>query len=115
MLRPCLDCSRPFQPLGSIRSRCPECHRRKARARSQARGTKAERGYGADYRRKRAEILASNPLCSYCTRPADTVDHVPPLAVLRAHGLPLDGAQLLPACRECNSSRGGQLNKGRGR
>jgi hypothetical protein len=49
--------------------------------------------------------------CFYCSTPADTLDHVPPLSWIEAYGLenlrrartPLS---LVPACGECNSLLG---------
>jgi len=66
----------------------------------------ARRGYRNPYRRARAVVLADQPLCSYCGRLADTVDHVPPLA--SAPDPDLWEGQLVPACRECNLHRGGE-------
>ena len=44
------------------------------------RGSAAERGYGADWRKARRRFLASNPLCAACLKrgvltPATVVDH----------------------------------------
>ena len=59
------------------------------------------RGYGWAYQRRRAEILASKPLCHWgCGRPATTADHEPPISVVGHPHL-----NLVPACRPCNFSR----------
>lgn len=42
------------------------------------RGSAASRGYGADWRRLRAEFLAEHPFCVKCGEPATDVDHVVP-------------------------------------
>ena len=69
--------------------------------------------YDSAYRRARARILASGPPCHYCGAPADTVDHVVPVAsglprrILNAPG------NLVPACQGCNSRRGLALRDGR--
>jgi hypothetical protein len=39
--------------------------------------------------------------CAYCTEPAETFDHV--LAV--KHGGTTEPANIVPACRRCNSSK----------
>lgn len=60
----------------------------------------AARGYGAEYRRRRALVLEGNPRCHRCDAPATTADHVPPL---RAFADPADWrGELLPACATCN-------------
>lgn len=40
--------------------------------------------------------------CTYCGRPADTVDHITP----RSYGGTDDATNLTPACRDCNSDKG---------
>lgn len=69
-LRPCLDCRKP-----STSSRCPDC----ARAKDQARGTAAQRGYaGRGHQSFRVAVLARDPICKVCRRAPSTVaDHYP--------------------------------------
>ena len=43
--------------------------------------------------------------CAYCPNPADTIDHVVPLV----RGGTNHEGNLVPACRACNSSKGGYL------
>ncbi len=63
-------------------------------------GDTTRRGYGWAYQRRRAEILASNPLCHWgCGRPATTADHEPPIEVVGPH------LNLVPACEKCNIGR----------
>jgi 5-methylcytosine-specific restriction endonuclease McrA len=42
--------------------------------------------------------------CAYCSRPADTVDHVVP----RCQGGPTTWANTVAACRPCNARKGGR-------
>lgn len=63
------------------------------------------RKYNQIYKKIRKQILAQNPVCHYCkTAPADTVDHVPPIDSFPAPELWV--GTLLPACGNCNYSRG---------
>jgi len=82
-------------------------------------GSTTRDGYGWEHQRARAELLADDPPCHYCGRPATHADHVPPLD-LTALGLGLsrvdagalytvDGTgpyRLLPACARCNLRAG---------
>lgn len=56
-----------------------------------------KQAYGRRYRRARAALLANNPPCFWCGKPATTADHEPPLSVV---GHP--HMNLVPACRTCN-------------
>jgi hypothetical protein len=67
--------------------------------------------YGRLYRRARAALLASRPLCALrlpgCTAISTQADHVPPIAEHRHLG---DGAgccRLRPVCASCNMRSGG--------
>lgn len=62
-------------------------------------------------RRVRAAILQRDRRrCHYCGQPANTVDHLKPLA---EGGSRLDPRNLAAACEHCNKSRGGQLGRQR--
>lgn len=54
------------------------------------------------YRRNRLTLLAENPPCYRCGKPADTADHITP--VFQGGGNELEN--LRPACRKCNSTTG---------
>ena len=54
------------------------------------------------YKRNRAILLADNPPCAWCGKPADTADHI--VEVDRGGTHDLDN--LVPACGKCNSKRG---------
>ena len=63
----------------------------------------------AQYQRNRKTILAQKPECHYCSKPADTVDHLVELDRWndeRLPGSPHTLDNLVPSCRACNSSRG---------
>jgi len=76
------------------------------------------RGYGADWRKVRALVLAEEPLCRLCSEAgrveaATEVDHIEPF-----HGLHdprrLDPANLRPLCGPCHRSRTGRQAHGLG-
>jgi hypothetical protein len=52
--------------------------------------------------RRRAEILADAPRCIYCASAADTVEHMPPIAMFK-HRQRLSGMEF-PCCEICNHS-----------
>ena len=54
------------------------------------------------YRRNRLTLLADNPPCYLCGKPADTADHIIP--VFKGGGNELEN--LRAACRKCNSTTG---------
>ena len=54
------------------------------------------------YRRNRQTLLADNPPCYRCGKPADTADHI--IEVDRGGSHDMDN--LRPACRKCNSTTG---------
>lgn len=58
------------------------------------------------YQRARRLLLADDPPCHWCGKPATTADHEPPIA----HGG--DHNHMVPACAPCNHSRGGQQRAG---
>lgn len=74
------------------------------------------RGYGADWRRVRAEVLRAEPHCRMCRGagllvPATDVDHIAPF-----HGLEdprrLDRANLRPLCAPCHRTRTARQSHG---
>ena len=72
-----MRCTWPGCPNLSDQSRCQE-HRR---AEDEDRGTRTERGYGAQWQRVRARKLARDPLCEDCKargvlREAAQVHHI---------------------------------------
>lgn len=76
------------------------------------------RGYGQDWRRVRAQVLASEPLCRFCAADgrvtaATDVDHVEPFKGL-ADPLRLDPSNLRPLCRPCHLARTARQASGLG-
>ena len=60
--------------------------------------------YGQDWRRVRLAVLERDGfVCHWCFAPANTVDHVRPLALAGAR---LDPTNLVACCRSCSSRRG---------
>lgn len=79
-------------PAGSY---CPRCT-----------PTTSERGLGATHARHARACIARQPWCTYCGSTDDlTADHVTP----RSLGGTAQSANLVTACRRCNSERGGKL------
>jgi 5-methylcytosine-specific restriction protein A len=79
----CLGCN-SHHPLETLkRGRCPACLRVQQRAKDKRRGTTTQRGYGAEWRRLREQVIAASPACSVCgfTGSKDNplaVDHILP-------------------------------------
>lgn len=70
------------------------------------RGTAAQRGYDARWRRIRGMQLSSSPLCVHCqanghTTPANEVDHITPLANGGTHAF----SNLQSLCKSCHSKK----------
>lgn len=79
--RPVGPCTYPGCPGRATagHGRC-EAHARQDRQRfDQARGTRQERGYGAEWQRIRAELLVEQPTCAEpgCGQPTVDFDHEP--------------------------------------
>ena len=67
--------------------------------------------YDADWQRTRAFVLERDQhTCRWCGGQADTVDHVQALA---DGGSRLDPANLVAACKTCNSRRGAERTNAR--
>lgn len=69
------------------------------------------RGYGADWRRVRAAVLAGEPLCRFCAEvgrvtAATEVDHIRPFHG-RSDPQRLDPENLRPLCTPCHRARTG--------
>jgi hypothetical protein len=71
--------------------------------------------YGYRFRRKRAELLASSPLCVWCgLEPAVIADHYPPLS-MHEHRSGVGCCELVPSCRRCSQLQAGRLGGRYGR
>lgn len=102
----------PKRPCGS--PRCPEfrpCPRHGRRPWEHDRPSASARGYGTEWRRRRAVVLREEPTCGYCGRaPSTTVDHVVP----KTRGGTDDRENLRGACKRCHdtkSAREGQASR----
>lgn len=73
-------CSQPGCPEVCYGRFCDEHQRDEYRRQDARRGTAAERGYDAKWRRVRAQYLKHHPLCEECGEPAVEVHHKIPLA-----------------------------------
>jgi 5-methylcytosine-specific restriction protein A len=90
---------------------CPELTVRRlcaahAKAVEAARGTSQERGYGADWRKRRNEHLAREPLCRACDArglvvAATDVDHIVP----RRGGGGEEDENLQSLCGDCHKRK----------
>lgn len=74
------------------------------------RGSAAERGYGADWRKARRRFLAVNPLCAACLKrgvltPATVVDHIVPHR--GDQRLFWDQKNWQPLCKQCHDQKTG--------
>ena len=95
--------------------KCPPCQAEATKRRNTdppGRPSAAARGYGADWRRVSAEVIAAATVCHWCGGPPVpgdpfTADHIVP----KARGGTNDKSNLVPAHRSCNSRRGGQMRR----
>jgi 5-methylcytosine-specific restriction protein A len=115
----CVDCRALFNKDDprSPGLRCPACQAIATRRRNTdppGRPSAAQRGYGAEWRRISARLIAAATHCAICggeftsADPA-TVDHITP----KARGGTNDEQNLRVTHRSCNSRRGGQMAKRR--
>jgi 5-methylcytosine-specific restriction protein A len=72
----------------------------------------AERGYDADWRRVRKQVLEETPICP-CGKPATDVDHIRPFRGL-ADPLRLARGNLRALCHPCHMGRTAHQAHGRG-
>jgi hypothetical protein len=96
MMRPCLACGKPSR---TSRHPTPECDpsRSPTSTRNHRGIPRQERGHGAEYERRRAELLGQP--CHWCGKPADSADYLVPYSL----GGTLD--TLVPSCQHCNYGR----------
>lgn len=103
LTKPCVRCGRP----GTTRGKCDNCRRIDDARREQERGTAAERGYDAEYFRRRAALAKLRRSCCLCGTPIDYSLKAPHPGAFSAHHLtqdkrgPIDAAHL-----GCNESAG---------
>lgn len=82
---------------------CPRMQAREGRCEVHKRGSAASQGYGADWRKLRAQHLAAHPLCHVCGRLGVDVDHIVPHR--GNDNLRLDFQNLQTLCRACHSRK----------
>ena len=112
--RPCVH---PGCPELSHESRCEKHRKQERREHDEHRGSSADRGYGAHWRKIRLAFLAQYPLCALCQRerklaPATVVDHIRP-----HRGNPelfYDPENLQALCKPCHSKKTVRENDGFG-
>lgn len=105
--------NRPKHPCGA--PNCPElvdgryCEKHRGanyREQDSIRGNSAARGYGAAWRKRRAQVLREEPLCREClaigrTTAANEVDHV----IAKSKGGTDDRANLQALCKSHHSAK----------
>lgn len=91
----CATCGRPFERRSPAHRHCGACEKH-----GRAHRSPTTRAQTPEYRRNRAPLIGQP--CIYCGRPADTADHITPVA----HGGTNEPSNLAPACRRCNLSKG---------
>lgn len=97
-------CISPRCPALSLRARCPQHELEFKRARNLRHSSRhpspARMGYGAEWRKLRAQVLAEQPMCA-CGRKANEVDHIIPLA----RGGTNERSNLQSMCKRCHSRK----------
>jgi hypothetical protein len=111
-MRWCLSCGQLFDMASNPgKQRCKPCQTANDRQRDQKRGTAAQRGYGADHRKRAAAVLAGATQCCYCGKPPAADDPFVACHVYaQSRGGPKDGP-LAAGHRSCNSRAAGKLNR----
>lgn len=103
-------CSHPGCSSDAIRNRqfcAPHAATRDQAHRQQkdkGRPSASARGYDVKWRRIRAMFLRHNPVCLHCSRPAEEVDHIIPLAQNGTN----KWDNLQPLCKSCHSKKTGR-------
>lgn len=92
----------PWQPTRAV------AEKQRKRAVDRRRGSPAERGYDAAWRRIRAAVLAAEPQCRLCLEAgritaATVVDHIETIA--DRPDLRLAPGNLRPLCKPCHDAR----------
>lgn len=89
-------------PAGQLCACQVELKRARGHRHDQKRPSSTERGYDSEWRKLRAEFMRLHPLCAFCDRPAEHVDHI------RRHrgikSLLLNWNNLQSLCAHCHNS-----------
>ena len=105
---PARYCPHPGCPERVVSGRCSKHQRAKAKAYDRLRPSSGQRGYDVGWRKLRAMILASSPLCMDCQAVgrvtlATDVHHVAKLVDHPERRL--DVSNLMPLCKACHGVR----------
>ena len=97
--RPCLKPHCPGLVRNGVCSMCGPVVQ--AQAYDHDRGSAAQRGYGARWRRLRTMYIHQYPACVMCGRPATDIDHILP----RRRGGTDDPSNLQSLCASCHARK----------
>jgi hypothetical protein len=111
----CLDCGQLYDKDAAPGLRCPACQQASNRNRDQKRGTRQQRGYGAEHAKRAKQVvtaaLASGTGCCYCGGPPTPADPFVGCHIYaQSRGGPANGP-LAAGHRSCNSRAAGKLRK----
>ncbi|MBI1209663.1 MAG: HNH endonuclease [Azospirillum sp.] len=81
--------------------RCPVCAQAGKAAADARRPDAKARGYGADWKKLRAELMPEGTSCRLCGYEASHLDHILP----KARGGTDDPSNLQPLCHRCHSTK----------
>lgn len=110
-MRRCLTCNKLYDLDTAPGRRCPGCQQATDRARDKARGSPAQRGYGAEHRRKAKAVLDGAQQCCYCGGSPTPDD---PFVACHVYAQSRGGSPNGPLAaghRSCNSRAAGKLNR----
>ena len=96
------------QCLELVKGRCVKCNGEREKKYDAKRGTAASRGYDADWRRFRKQVLIERPLCEDChaagrVKAACEVHHIVKLRT--DPSLRLEPSNVMSLCKSCHSKR----------
>lgn len=98
---PAKHCPKPGHPTYQGKQ-CPLCADSRRKAADARRGTASQRGYGADWKALRAQLMPPGTRCACgCGKLASHLDHIVP----RARGGTDDPSNLQPLARGCHSRK----------
>ncbi|QNB48516.1 HNH endonuclease [Thermanaerosceptrum fracticalcis] len=101
-------CSWPGCPELTTERYCEKHKKQEQRRQDERRGTAAQRGYDARWRKARKRFLSANPLCAECMKqgkivPAIVVDHIRPHK--GDYELFWDESNWQPLCKQCHDRK----------
>lgn len=99
MKRSCRTVGCPGEAIS--RGYCAPCAAKRPQTEDAYRGSRHERGYGAEWEKLRMSVLRSSPGCAMCGQPATDVDHILP----KRRGGTDDRSNLQTLCHACHSRK----------